>query len=502
MLQRAALLVQQITPVEYPPSMPRFLADFFQRLDAPYEGQPYFAREKARLLAGFILLVLLVILPINQGKILWAGMSHPLLRMGSNVLIALAGAASLRLLLRGRLVQAGTGFAVGLLAPPHVLVFLSLPSREPLSIALQLACIDIMAVLLAVVYASRWVAFLLFGFVIASHLVLYSVATRTSPILGSVESAYDILLREGLETFGVVLVICITIIRLIETAHHRSAQALSESRAINAKLEFLVAERTAELSRLNEEKNTFLGMAAHDLRSPLAKIRMIVDIIEAERDYSAPRVRADLATIADTSTRMLGLLNSLLDVTAIEEGRISLHPERVDARALVREVHGDFRELAAAKEIELLLAPPESLAPAALPALLDPAAIRQVLHNLVSNALKYSPAGRRVWLSAEPGPAGSVRFVVRDEGPGLSAADQAKLFGKFSRLSAKPTGGERSTGLGLSIVKRLVQEMAGTVAIASTVGEGTTFVVEFPSEPAKPVGLDSRPASQPLAIGT
>lgn len=463
--------------------MPRVLADFFHRLDAPYGDQPHFAREKARLLAAFILLVLLVILPINQTKILWTGMSFPLVRMASNVLIALAGAVSLHLILRGRLVLAGTGFAVGLMMPPHVLVFLSLPSKDPLSIALQLACIDIMAVLLAVVYASRWVAFLLFGFVVASHLALHAVATRTTPILGSVESAYTVLLRDGLETFGVVFIICITIIQLITTAHNRSAQALSETRAMNAKLEFLVAERTAELTRLNDEKNTFLGMAAHDLRSPLAKIRMIVDIMEVERDYSEPRVRADLATIADTSTRMLGLLNSLLDVTAIEEGKISLQPERVEARALMREVHGDFRELAAAKDVELLLAPPDPLAPAALPALLDPAAIRQVLDNLVSNALKYTRTGRRVWLSAEPGQTSGVRFVVRDEGPGLSAADQAKLFGKFSRLSAQPTGGERSTGLGLSIVKRLVQEMAGTVTIASTVGEGTTFVVEFPSSP-------------------
>lgn len=463
--------------------MPRFLVDFFQRLDAPYQGQPDFAREKARLLAGFILLVLFVILPFNQGKILWTGMSFPLVRMGSNGLIALAGAVSLHWILRGRLVLAGTGFAVGLMAPPTVLVFLSLPSREPLSIALQLACIDIMAVLLAVVYAARWVAFLMFGVVVASHLALYAVAARTAPLLGTVESAYGVLLREGLETFGVVFIICITIIQLIKRAHQRSEQALSETREVNAKLELLVAERTAELRRLNEEKNTFLGMAAHDLRSPAAKIRMMVDIIEVEGDYSERRVRADLATIADTSTRMLGLLNSLLDVTAIEEGKISLHPERVEGRALVREVHGDFRELAAAKRIELLLAPPEPGAPAELPALLDAAAIRQVLDNLVSNALKYSRAGRRVWLAAEPGAAGGVRFVVRDEGPGLSEADKAKLFGKFSRLSAQPTGGERATGLGLSIVKRLVQEMAGTVAIASSVGEGTTFVVEFPGTP-------------------
>ena len=113
--------------------------------------------------------------------------------------------------------------------------------------------------------------------------------------------------------------------------------------------------------------------------------------------------------------------------------------------------------------------------------LVDPSVMVQVLENLVSNAIKYSPSGKniRVRLSKDPS---HVRCEVRDEGPGLSAEDQKKLFGKFARLSAKPTGGEHSTGLGLSIVKKMVEAMNGKVWCESELGKGATFVVQLPLE--------------------
>ena len=103
----------------------------------------------------------------------------------------------------------------------------------------------------------------------------------------------------------------------------------------------------------------------------------------------------------------------------------------------------------------------------------------QVFENLVSNAVKYSPPGKKIFvrLKAE---AGVVRFEVEDQGPGLSKEDQKKLFGKFARLSAKPTGGEHSTGLGLSIVKRLVEAMNGKVWCESELGMGAKFIVTIP----------------------
>jgi signal transduction histidine kinase len=113
-------------------------------------------------------------------------------------------------------------------------------------------------------------------------------------------------------------------------------------------------------------------------------------------------------------------------------------------------------------------------------ALLDPSITVQVLENLVSNAVKYSPPGKNIFVRLKKQPS-VARMEVQDEGPGLSAEDQKKLFGKFARLSAKPTGGEHSTGLGLSIVKKMVEAMNGKVWCESELGRGATFIVEFPA---------------------
>ena len=111
---------------------------------------------------------------------------------------------------------------------------------------------------------------------------------------------------------------------------------------------------------------------------------------------------------------------------------------------------------------------------------MDTSVAVQVLENLVSNAVKYSPPGKDIFVRLQKR-AEAVRVEVQDQGPGLSAEDQKKLFGKFARLSAKPTGGEHSTGLGLSIVKKMVEAMNGQVWCESELGRGATFTVEFPA---------------------
>jgi len=117
--------------------------------------------------------------------------------------------------------------------------------------------------------------------------------------------------------------------------------------------------------------------------------------------------------------------------------------------------------------------------PARVTALVDPNVMVQVMENLLSNAVKYSPPGKNIRVRLRKLP-DTVRFEVQDEGPGLSAEDQKQLFGKFARLSAKPTGGESATGLGLSIVKRMVEAMSGRVWCESEPGKGAMFVVELP----------------------
>jgi signal transduction histidine kinase len=145
---------------------------------------------------------------------------------------------------------------------------------------------------------------------------------------------------------------------------------------------------------------------------------------------------------------------------------------KVAAAAAVRR-HG---ELARRKRIALILVG----GPAATLVTADPAGIDQVLANLISNAVKFSPAGKRVWLRVGPAAGSRGRCEVRDEGPGIAAADRRRLFQRYRRLSAQPTGGETSTGLGLSIAKKLAEGMHGTLRCAPGAGPGAAFVLTLP----------------------
>src|SRR5580765_3394784 len=109
----------------------------------------------------------------------------------------------------------------------------------------------------------------------------------------------------------------------------------------------------------------------------------------------------------------------------------------------------------------------------------DPTALNQVLDNLVSNAVKFSPPGKQILVAVQPA-AGRVECWVQDEGPGFTQQDKARMFRRYGRLSARPTGGEPSTGLGLSIVKKLVQAMDGELVCDSTPGNGATFTIRLP----------------------
>jgi len=170
------------------------------------------------------------------------------------------------------------------------------------------------------------------------------------------------------------------------------------------------------------------------------------------------------------------LVQNLLDANRIERGEMKLNLAPTDLNALVASVAETQRPRAEAKQQSLKVEHAET--PANV--LADAGITSQVLENLVSNAVKYSPPGKNIFVRLKK-EAGTVRCEVQDEGPGLSAEDQKKLFGKFARLSAKPTGGEHATGLGLSIVKRMVEAMNGKVWCESEPGKGAKFIVTLPA---------------------
>jgi len=257
-----------------------------------------------------------------------------------------------------------------------------------------------------------------------------------------------------------------------------------ENALLYSNLEQKVTERTHELAEKNEQliqldqdKNEFLGIAAHDLKNPLSGILGLAEIISASEGQLSPEEILEYALmIEDSSRRMFTLITNLLDVNAIESGKINTNLEQVDVLPIVRNLVQTYSERAKAKNIFIDFQTTEDQHLA----FIDRDIAQQVLDNLISNAIKYSPHHKKVTvkvfiLNNE------IRCEIKDEGVGLSKTDQQKLFGKFTRLSTKPTGGEHSTGLGLFIVKKLVSTMNGKVWCESELGKGANFIVTFPS---------------------
>ncbi|MBD1207306.1 MAG: tetratricopeptide repeat protein [Ignavibacteria bacterium] len=249
-------------------------------------------------------------------------------------------------------------------------------------------------------------------------------------------------------------------------------------------------ERNSQMNEINEQLNEFLGIAAHDLKNPLASIVMSSSAIKRYYDrMSKEEMLETLGGIESVAERMRLIIHNLLELNSIESGNLRVASEPVSPGEIAEQVVQDWTPKAAHKAISLTF---DNQAPDKF-FMGDPNILYQILENLVSNAVKYSPPSRSVWVrvlgsevsalggSPQNGTQQYIRIEVKDEGPGLSAEDKAKLFSKFAKLSAQPTAGEHSTGLGLSIVKRLVEAMKGRVWCDSKLGKGSTFIVEMPT---------------------
>jgi len=231
----------------------------------------------------------------------------------------------------------------------------------------------------------------------------------------------------------------------------------------------------SQLTTRNEEKNQIMGIVAHDLRNPLSTILMQAEILpELE-----PREREQgLARIVQAANALLDLLERLLDVNRIDSGTVL--PPAVPARlaTLAAEARERFHAKAEAKGLELRLEPMEALPDV----LADPATLMGVLDNLISNAVKFSPPGpptRTITIGFDR-TSTEVALWVKDQGPGFTAEERQRAFNRFTRLSARPTAGESSSGLGLSIVKKLTEAMGGRIELESEPGQGATFRIWLP----------------------
>lgn len=257
---------------------------------------------------------------------------------------------------------------------------------------------------------------------------------------------------------------------------HRGRMLQSQNTLLQERIREAVADievQKDKLAALNVEKDRLMGIVAHDLRNPLGAIQLYADgILEAPEDVEEVKYMG--GRIGQATSRMMEMIRRLLDVNAIDSGGVQLSLGPVDGAELLQVVEEEQGARARAKGQRLAL----DLAPDAAPFLADAMHLKEVVDNLVSNAIKFTPAGppeRMITLRLGRG-----WLEVADQGLGFREEDLAKVFGRFERLSARPTGGESSTGLGLSIVKALVEAMGGRIELASVVGEGSTFRISLP----------------------
>jgi signal transduction histidine kinase len=260
----------------------------------------------------------------------------------------------------------------------------------------------------------------------------------------------------------------------------------------NTQLEDRVAQRTRalmqanrrlsaqwlRLQRANGFKNEILGTVAHDLKNPLGVIlgrtEMLKELIST--GASEAGVIAQVDHIRDATKRLTTMVDHLISDAMADAFDITIRREPVDVAALVREVAEANQPLAVNKQQTISVT-----APANIVTMCDTDRIREAIDNLISNAIKYSPIGGRISVAVTH--EGNDTIVrVSDEGAGLSPEDLGRLFGRFQRLSAKPTAGESSTGLGLSIVKRIIDMHGGEVTADSDgPGKGATFSITLPA---------------------
>lgn len=246
------------------------------------------------------------------------------------------------------------------------------------------------------------------------------------------------------------------------------------------RLEKELLDKNQELNQLNEqlfqrnqEKNRFIGIASHDLQNPLTTIKLIAGKFKKTSQNLTESQKRWIDDLVSTSERMNALIKNMLNLTRLERGIPEI--KACNIVEILTTTLSRFEEIAARKNIRLHFAS-ES---ADVSIQTDPDYVLEIVENLVSNAIKFSfPASEvSVQLREEPS---QIAILVNDQGPGIPVEEQALLFGKFQKLSPKPTANESSTGLGLSIVQELCEKLQGKVYCQSTVGVGSTFIVCLP----------------------
>lgn len=251
-----------------------------------------------------------------------------------------------------------------------------------------------------------------------------------------------------------------------------------------------IERKNLELQRLNDMKNQFLGMAAHDLRNPLSVIQgyssLLIDKFKSTED---PMTFKMLDRIQTSSAFMLGLINDLLNISVIESGKLTLNFQDIDIVKLVKDNIDLEVGLALKRHIQINVKSDENVSLVCC----DPNKVKQIMNNLLTNAIKYSQENTTIEISIQALPQ-EVIIAVKDQGMGIPKEELDTIFQAFVKGRQKTAHGEISTGLGLAIVKKIVSEHSGRIWVTSEVGQGSTFFVALPYKAGASV-----PQEAPLA---
>jgi len=250
-------------------------------------------------------------------------------------------------------------------------------------------------------------------------------------------------------------------------------------------IERTLLEQKLELEQASKAKDRFLASMSHELRTPLNAILGFGQLLHNEKLPLTQQQRYAFAgNIVQAGQRLLHLINETLDLAKIEVGAVTLSLEPVLLDDLLHEASEMIEAMADARQVTVYLSEPRGLCVKA-----DRIRLRQIVLNLLTNAVKYNSKGGHVWVDCGEGGAGRTWLAVRDDGPGLSGDQMAGLFQPFNRLGQEG-GSEEGSGIGLVLSKRLAELMNATIGVTSAVGQGCTFTVEM--ETARPQTLPGR----------
>lgn len=265
-----------------------------------------------------------------------------------------------------------------------------------------------------------------------------------------------------------------TVIFLVETAKGHIHCSITRDITAAKKSEKDLKIKNDKLEEINREKDSIMDIVAHDLKAPLNKVRGLTQLIEMDGELNENQ-KEYVKLIKKEIQLGSSLIRDLLDLSAFEHKKWKPNISKVNVNDLIEEFTNSYQNSITKKNISVeVLAQHDSIE-----CFSDKDSIMRIFDNLFSNALKFSPIDTVITVKIVK-IENTVTLSVKDQGPGLSVEDQAKMFKKFQQLSAQPTGGESSTGLGLSIIKMLINRLGGTIEVKSKLNKGSEFIVTFP----------------------